>query len=222
MRALSTPTAFQKSPSFTPVGGSSHFCNEDCSGASPHPTLADARATFSHEWEKESPELSRALKFKRETCEALLRAAEDAADDAADVAMFDARVAQMQGDSDARLPVEVSALLLRVLTRVKALRKWRGLKQREVAKRSGIAQGFSSEIESGKRAGSRKTLERIAQALDAPLAWLVSRFASAEPPGDRRTAVRTAARTRRTATGAGTGSPRRSPCRRRARLRRRA
>jgi DNA-binding XRE family transcriptional regulator len=104
--------------------------------------------------------------------DALVRAAEEAREDAADAAVFDARMAELQAGRDARLPAEVSASMLRGLTLIKALRKWRGLKQREVAQRSGIAQGFLSDIESGRRVGSRETLEKIAQALEAPLAWL--------------------------------------------------
>ncbi len=108
----------------------------------------------------------------RSDYEALVRAAADAAEDAADSAVFDARIAELQEGRDARLPADVSASMLRGLTLIKALRKWRGLRQRELAARSGIAQGFLSEIESGKRVGSRETLEKIAQALDAPAGWL--------------------------------------------------
>jgi DNA-binding XRE family transcriptional regulator len=104
--------------------------------------------------------------------DALVRAAEEAREDAADAAVFDARMAELQAGRDARLPPEVSASMLRGFTLVKALRKWRGLKQRELARRSGIAQGFLSDIESGRRVGSRETLEKIAAALEAPLAWL--------------------------------------------------
>jgi len=108
----------------------------------------------------------------RSDYEALVQAAAEALEDAADGAMFDARMADLKDGRDTRLPAAVSTAVLRGLTLVKALRKWRGLKQRELAKRSGIAQGFLSEIENGKRVGSRETLEKIASALDAPLAWL--------------------------------------------------
>ncbi len=104
--------------------------------------------------------------------DALVRAASEAGEDAADAAVFDARMAERRAGRDALLPAEVSASMLRGLTLIKALRKWRGLKQREVAEKSGVAQGFLSDIESGRRVGSRETLEKIAAALDAPLAWL--------------------------------------------------
>lgn len=109
----------------------------------------------------------------RDDYEALVRAVEEAGEDAADAAVFDARMAELRAGRDDRLPAEVSASMLRGLTLVKALRKWRGLKQREVAERSGVAQGFLSDIEGGRRAGSRETLEKIATALNAPLAWLL-------------------------------------------------
>jgi DNA-binding XRE family transcriptional regulator len=108
----------------------------------------------------------------RRDYDALVEAASEAREDAADVAVFDARMAELRSGRDARLPAEVSASMLRGLTLVKALRKWRGLKQREVARKSGVAQGFLSDIESGRRVGSRETLAKIAAALDAPAAWL--------------------------------------------------
>ncbi len=105
--------------------------------------------------------------------EALVAAA-DAEEDAADVALFDARMADLEAGRDQRLPPEVSAFLLRGDTLLKALRKWRDVTQLHLASETGIAQGYLSDLESGRRKGTPETLQRIAKALDIDPAWLLS------------------------------------------------
>jgi ribosome-binding protein aMBF1 (putative translation factor) len=90
-------------------------------------------------------------------------------EDAADIAMYDARKAEMDGSL---LPSEMSAYLLRGDGRLKAARKWRGLSQVELAERVGIGQGYFSEIESGRKAGASETIDAIARALDVPREWI--------------------------------------------------
>jgi DNA-binding XRE family transcriptional regulator len=99
-----------------------------------------------------------------------LIAARDEDDD--DVAIFDARKAELAEKPKAMLPPEVSALLLRGDSRLKAIRRWRDMTQSELASRAGIGQGFLSEIEAGHKAGARDTLEALATALDIPLDWI--------------------------------------------------
>ncbi len=102
--------------------------------------------------------------------EALLHAAEEAAEDAADVAIYDARKAGL-GESEP-LPAELSLAVLRGESRLRALRKWRGLTQDELAGRTGLTQGFLSDLESRRRAASAETVDRLALALDVPKAWI--------------------------------------------------
>lgn len=100
--------------------------------------------------------------------EALVAAARPYDEDADDVAIFDERMAAEHG----HLPAEVSALILRGNSRLKALRKWRGLTQQDLAEKAGIGQGYLSSIEGGSRAGTAETLTAIATALDVPVEWI--------------------------------------------------
>ena len=64
-------------------------------------------------------------------------------------------------------------MMLRGASLVTALRKWRGIKQTDLAERSGLSQGYLSDLESRRRKGAPETLEAIAKALDVPANWLV-------------------------------------------------
>ena len=96
--------------------------------------------------------------------------ADDAAEDAADAAIYLARKAAL-GDHGA-LPPEVSAAILRGEKARAAIRKWRKLTQVEVAERVGISQGALSDIESGRREPSDEVAEEMAKALDVPKEWI--------------------------------------------------
>ena len=75
--------------------------------------------------------------------EALIRAAEDAAEDAADIAMYDRRKADPSGS--APLPAEISAAMLKGASMLKACRMYRGMNQTDLARKTGLAQGFLSD-----------------------------------------------------------------------------
>ena len=91
--------------------------------------------------------------------EALVADMSDAEEDAADLAMFDARMAE----ASPRLSPEVSMAVLRGDSLLKAVREWRGLKQTEVALRAAISQGHLSDIESGRRKAASHTLAQLAE-----------------------------------------------------------
>lgn len=97
---------------------------------------------------------------------------DDADEDEADIAIYDARKAELAAGKADLLPAEVSAAILRGDTRLKAIRKWRKLSQGEIAARAGIAQGYLSDLESGRRSGTTETLQKLAEILGAPAAWL--------------------------------------------------
>jgi ribosome-binding protein aMBF1 (putative translation factor) len=99
--------------------------------------------------------------------------ADDDDEDAADIAVFDERMAELRSNRDAALPAEVSQAMLRGATLVQALRKWRGVKQQDLAAKAELAQGYLSDIERGRGQGSREAREKIARALDVPREWLV-------------------------------------------------
>jgi DNA-binding XRE family transcriptional regulator len=105
--------------------------------------------------------------------DALLAAAVGREEDSDDVAIYDARKAELARGVDARLPPEVSAAMLRGDSLLKALRKWRDVTQLHLAFKTGIAQGYLSDIESGRRKGTDETLTAIAKALDVPAEWLL-------------------------------------------------
>lgn len=94
-------------------------------------------------------------------------------EDAVDIAVFDKRMAELRSDRDAVLPAEVSQAMLRGATLVQALRKWRGVKQQELAAKAELAQGYLSDIERGRSQGSREAREKIARALNVPPEWLL-------------------------------------------------
>jgi len=100
--------------------------------------------------------------------DALLSAVADAEEDAADVAIYDARKAE----DLSTLPAEVSMAIIRGESRLKALRKWRGLTQDRLAAEAGVTQGFLSDLEARRRAPSHSTLEKLAAVLDVPLSWI--------------------------------------------------
>jgi hypothetical protein len=100
--------------------------------------------------------------------EALLERADHEAEDADDVAIYDARKAAGEGV----LPPEVSAAILRGESRLKAIRNWRGETQLHLSFKTGIGQGYLSDLESGRRTGTPETIAKLAQALGVPVEWL--------------------------------------------------
>lgn len=104
-----------------------------------------------------------------------------------DQSRHDALLAQL-GDEDAEdrmtliiaaeargqnpFPEAVSTAILAGDSVLKALRRWRGLTQVELASAAGTTQSFLSEIEAGTKTGSPDTLAKLANCLDVPPAWL--------------------------------------------------
>lgn len=103
--------------------------------------------------------------------EALLERADHDVEDADDVAIYDARKAELAAGGDV-LPLEVSAAILRGDSRLKAVRNWRGETQTHLEFITGIGQGYLSDLENGRRTGTGETIAKLAQALDVPVAWL--------------------------------------------------
>jgi hypothetical protein len=103
--------------------------------------------------------------------EALLDRVEHAAEDADDVAIYDARKAELAAGGVV-LPPEVSAAILRGDSRLKAIRHWRDETQQHLTIKTGIGQGYLSDLESGRRTGAPETIAKLAQALDVPVEWL--------------------------------------------------
>ena len=103
--------------------------------------------------------------------DALVERADHEAEDAEDIATYDARKAELAAGGVV-LPPEVSAAVLQGDSRLKAIRNWRGETQLRLAAKTGIAQGYLSDLESGRRAGTPETIAKLAQALNVPAEWL--------------------------------------------------
>jgi mRNA-degrading endonuclease RelE of RelBE toxin-antitoxin system len=103
--------------------------------------------------------------------EALLERADHEAEDADDVAIYDARKAEL-AKGGSLLPPEVSAAILRGDSRLRAIRNWRDMTQTQLEFRTGIGQGYLSDLESGRRKGTPETIATLAKALDVAVEWL--------------------------------------------------
>jgi Helix-turn-helix len=112
--------------------------------------------------------------LSRAEYDALLARADEAAEDEDDVAMYDARKEELAAGGET-LPAEVSALMLRGYSLLAAIRKWRDMTQLHVNFKTNIGQGYLSDLESGRRAGSKETLELLAKCYDVPASWLVDK-----------------------------------------------
>jgi len=104
--------------------------------------------------------------------DALVEAAESAAEDAADARIYAERKAALAAGADSILPPEVSAAIQRGDSRIKAIRKWRGVGQVELAAAVGIVQGHLSDVENGRRSMTGELAKRLSAQLDVPESWL--------------------------------------------------
>ena len=105
--------------------------------------------------------------------DALVAAAEPYDEDADDVAIFDERMAELATSGDARLPPQVTSAMLRGDSLLKALRNWRDITQMELSFRTNLSQNYISELESGRRKGTKETLALIADKLNVDKSWLI-------------------------------------------------
>ena len=119
-----------------------------------------------------SPSGDELVVLTRAEYDALSSAAAATLEEADDIAIFDARVADLTAGRDARLPPEVTTAMLRGNSLLRALRRWKGMKQLDLALGAKLVQGYVSDLESGRKGGTPKTLRALARALDVDPAWL--------------------------------------------------
>jgi DNA-binding XRE family transcriptional regulator len=123
---------------------------------------------------------------RKEYDQLIAAAGEDAADAAAARRALDRR----EKGEHTLTSAEVDELLA-AKTPLAFYRKRAGLTQAALAERAGIAQGFLSEIEAGRKSGDVKTLRRIADLLKISLDDLVvAPEASTDRPRKRKTTNR--------------------------------
>jgi Helix-turn-helix len=117
-----------------------------------------------------SPEGEELAVLPRADYDALIAGLDNEDDD--DIALYDKRKSELLPGNDGVLPAEVSMMILKGDGRLKAIRRWRKIKQGDLARQCGIGQGYLSDLESRRRAGSPETISALAKALDVPLGWL--------------------------------------------------
>lgn len=103
---------------------------------------------------------------RREYDALLARAGDEEAEDRMTILI----AAEARGETP--LPEAVSAAVMSGDTLLRSLRKWRGMTQAELAAKSGINQGYISELESGSKPGTAETLAKLSAALSLPQGWL--------------------------------------------------
>ena len=84
------------------------------------------------------------------------------------------QVAALDADDGTRIPHEVALAIIRGERPIVAFRAYHGVTVRDLAARAGIAPGYLSEIERGRKPGSATALSRIAEALGTTIDALVT------------------------------------------------
>lgn len=97
----------------------------------------------------------------------------DAVEEARDLERIKEIDADLAAGRTEAIPLEMALALCDGANPVRIWRKHRGLTARELAASAGIAPGYLSEIESGKKAGSMAVMGRIAGILRVELGDLV-------------------------------------------------
>jgi DNA-binding XRE family transcriptional regulator len=99
--------------------------------------------------------------LRRADYDALVRAAEDAAD-AAQIRAAETRV---RAGEDEYVPIELTRRLMAGEVPVRVWREHRGLSARTLAGRAGVSVAYLSQIETGKKPGSFDAMAKLARAL---------------------------------------------------------
>ena len=84
------------------------------------------------------------------------------------------QVAALDADDGSRIPHEVALAIMQGERPIVAFRTHLGVTLRDLAARTGIAAGYLSEIERGRKPGSAAALSRIAGALGTTIDALVT------------------------------------------------
>lgn len=90
--------------------------------------------------------------------------------EAAEATLSDEEVYDLaKKDESESFPIELVDRLLSGISPIKVYREYRGLSQKELATATNISPVYLSQIETGRRVGSARTLASIAQALEISL-----------------------------------------------------
>jgi len=108
--------------------------------------------------------------MSRAEYDALIAQINEAFEDGADLAAYDAALANAKPEEI--LPPTVTNAILRGMGRVRAYREWRKLDIAEIAQVTGITEDTLRSIEDGETLLSRDVAARLAEALAVPTGWL--------------------------------------------------
>lgn len=97
----------------------------------------------------------------------------EAAEDTEDGRAFAAFQQRLEAGAEELIPSEIVDRILAGESRIKVWREYRGMTASALAQNVGIAQGFLSQIETGKRDGTAETLLKIATELRVSVEDLV-------------------------------------------------
>lgn len=104
----------------------------------------------------------------------LLAAARDKLEDEADAREAARILARLESGEEETLPFEI-VKRLRTENRIKVLREYRGMTQRELAKAAELNPLYLSQIECGRATGGIKSLTRLAEALSVGVEMIAPR-----------------------------------------------
>jgi DNA-binding XRE family transcriptional regulator len=135
------------------------------------PILEEPMAKAPHQTIK-SPSGEELVVLPRAEYDRLVATAAEVEEELADIAAYDAALAELADAGASPLPTELSALLLKYKSRLAAARRWRGVTQAELAAKVGVRQGYLSDLETKRRKGLASTIEKLAAALDVPVEWI--------------------------------------------------
>jgi len=108
----------------------------------------------------------------RKEYEALVAKAAEAEGDAG-TARLVARARKEVASGGLLLPKDVVDRLAKGENSIRVLRKWREVTQLYLSFKTGLSQGYISDVETGRRKGAASALRRIADVLKVPLDLLV-------------------------------------------------
>lgn len=100
------------------------------------------------------------------------------AEDAEDIRAADNAVRELAAGYDEAIPGEVVRRLLEAAHPLSVWRKYRGLTQQALADAAGMGKSYVSQIESGAKSGSVKSLRRLAEVLRIDVDDLIADDAS--------------------------------------------
>ena len=103
----------------------------------------------------------------------LARSGDEASEDAMTARIVEATDAKIAWGEDVALPTAVWAAIESGGHPIRAIRKYRGLTQIDVAEQARLRQSYIADIEAGKKTGSAASLKAIAAALGVPLDVIV-------------------------------------------------